>query len=366
MTVLQLRNHIPISGPARREAVDGTETAMRVSLGFEPDWYYRRCEVDFGEQWHTDPLYRHQTLVRMKQELHRAFPTVPYWNPDDETDTWTISGCYGAYPINRLFGFKLEYNANDWPWPDVAAQSTVTLEEYAAMDVDQMLAGPFVAELFAQMDIIEREGGKIHGYLNWQGVLNNAFNLLGQQIFVEIVANPELARLFFAVISDAMIGLAKAVQARQRASGFYIDQISVSNCTVSMISPRHYSQFILPNDLKIAQSFERFGYHTCNWNIDPYIDAIHQLPQVGYLDMGHNSNLLQAREMFPEARRAVMYSPVTLHDAPLAEIRADMERIYATLAPCDIVMADIQAKTPDSRVNALLDICREIEEEGEL
>ena len=36
MTILQLRNHIPISGPARREPADGSETAMRVSLGFEP------------------------------------------------------------------------------------------------------------------------------------------------------------------------------------------------------------------------------------------------------------------------------------------------------------------------------------------
>lgn len=43
------------------------------------------------------------------------------------------------------------------------------------------------------------------------------------------------------------------------------------------------------------------------------------------------------------------------------KIWAAMERIYRDLAPCDVVMVDIQADTRDSRVNELLDICRWLE-----
>lgn len=364
MSVLQLRNHIPISGPARREPTDGTETAMRVSLGFEPDWFARRRKVDFGQQWHTDPYYRHVTLVKMKAELHRAFPSVPYWNPTDETDTWTLSGCYGAYVMNRVFGFDLEYAPTGWPWPKVETKGAVSMEEFIEMDVHDLLNGPFIEELFNQMDIIEKEAGKIHGYLNWQGVLNNAFNLQGQNIFVDMMIKPEVVHNFFNLICDVMIGFAQKVQARQRQSGFYINQLSVSNCTVSMISPKHYREFVFPYDNKIAQSFERFGVHTCNWDVTPYADALQVLPNVGYLDMGMVSDMKHIRDMFPQARRAVMYSPVALHSAPLAAIRQDMEQIYTELAPCDVVMADIQAITPDSRVNELLNICRDIEENG--
>jgi hypothetical protein len=53
-----------------------------------------------------------------------------------------------------------------------------------------------------------------------------------------------------------------------------------------------------------------------------------------------------------------MVSPVKFHDAPIAEIRADMRRIYEELAPCDVVMADIQVQTPDERVIALWEMCR--------
>src|SRR5512138_3613120 len=106
MPVGQLRNHIPIAGPARREPADGSETPLRVSLGFEPAWYHQRCGVDFSERWHQDPHYRHETLVAMKQELHRAFPGVPYWDPARAEDTWTVSGVYGAYVIPLAFGCR--------------------------------------------------------------------------------------------------------------------------------------------------------------------------------------------------------------------------------------------------------------------
>jgi len=359
MAVLQLRNHIPISSPARREPADGTESPLRVSLGFEPAWFHRRCGVDFSKRWHTDPIYRHDTLVAMKAELHRAFPTVEYWDVNRTDDTWTISGVYGAFFIPQVFGCQLQYAPDRWP--TIVRKAELSLEELTRLRLDDLLNAPVVTDLFRQMDIIERAAGKIHGYLNWQGVLNNAFNIYGQAIFVDMVDKPELAHKFFALICDAMIALAQRVQEQQRRSGFYINQLDLSNCVMNMISPRMYREFIFPYDKKIAESFERFGVHTCNWNVTPYLRVLSELPKMGYLDMGIRSDMRKARETFPEARRAVMYSPVRLQEASSEEIRTDIEKIRDELAPCDIVMADIQATTPDARVNELLQICRSLE-----
>ena len=113
--------------------------------------------------------------------------------------------------------------------------------------------------------------------------------------------------------------------------------------------------------LRVSLGFERFGVHTCNWNVTPYVHELVKLPKVGYLDMGIMSDMRLVRELFPETRRAVMVSPVKFHDAPIEEIRADMRRIYDELAPCDVVMADIQAQTPNTRIIQLLEICRALE-----
>ena len=361
MAILKLRNHIPISGPARREPADGTESDMRVSLGFVPAWFYQRCGVDFTERWHQDPFYRYDSLVKMKKELCKAFPSISYWSEDYKDDLATISGCYGAYVIPKVFGFTLLYEKDRWPEIDKSKEK-LSVKEVEELNTDNILSSSFTEEIFHQMDIIEAEWGKIHGYLNWQGVLNNAFHLRGENIFTDFYDKPDLVHHFLSVITDVIIRLTQKVQKRQRKSGFYVNHFCVSNCTVNMVSPQIYREFLLPYDKKIAESgFERFGMHTCNWNVTPYLEEIKKIPKVGYLDMGIMSDMKKVKKMFPEARRAVMYSPVRLQEASLNEIKKDMEKIYNELSPCDIVMADIQATTSDERVNELLQICRDLE-----
>lgn len=360
--VLQLRNHIPIGAPARREAADGTESAMRVSLGFEPAWFHRRCGVDLGERWHTDPRYRHHALVRMKQALCQAFASVTYWDMARQDDLWTLSGCYGAYVIPWLLGCALHYAPDRWP--TIVPGSAPPLPALEALTVEAVLSSARVEALFGQMEAIAAEAGQVHGYLNWQGVLNNAFHLRGQQIFVDMLDDAPRAHHLFSFLCQVMIAVAQRVQERQRRSGFYVDHLCVSNCTMNMISPQMYEEFLLPYDRQIAGSFERFGVHTCNWDVTPYLATLRKLPKVGYLDMGIRSDMRRARELFPGARRAVLYSPVKLQEAPIDEIEADMACIQRELAPCDVVMADIQVTTPDARVNALMGICRSLEMGG--
>ncbi len=359
MKYCQLRNHIPIAGPARREPADGTESDLRVSLGFVPAWYRQRGDVDFSERWHTDPYYRATTLKQMKAELLKAFPSAG-WDAARNDDLTTISGCYGSYMIPNMFGIPLRYTEDRWPQ---LHPQKLSLQEIEQLTSASILNAPIVENLFRQMDIIAREWGLIHGYMSWQGVLNNAFNIRGQEIFVDLVERPDFAHQFFSLIADVMIQIAQSVQRRQRESGFNINQFSVSNCVMNMISPRMYTQFIFPYDKKIAKSFERFGVHTCNWNVTPYLKILSNLPKLGYLDLGMMSDMRKARAMFPETRRAVLYSPVRLQDASVGEIRVDLGRIYREFAPCDVIMADIQARTPDHRVHELLNICRELESE---
>ena len=78
--------------------------------------------------------------------------------------------------------------------------------------------------------------------------------------------------------------------------------------------------------------------------------------------MGIMSDMKKVKKMFHEARRAVMYSPVLLQEEILDELIEDMKKIHREIAPCDVVMADIQSSTPNRRINDFLRICRSIEE----
>jgi len=100
--------------------------------------------------------------------------------------------------------------------------------------------------------------------------------------------------------------------------------------------------------------------HTCEWDVTPYIEVLALLPKLGYLDMGMMSDMPRVKETFPQTYRAVLYSPIRLEKASLEEIRKDMVKIYREIGPCDLVMSDIQATTPDERVQNLLMICEQL------
>lgn len=355
----QLRSCIAIAAPARREAADGTESPLRVVLGFEPKWFHARCGIDFGERWHKDPEYRRNTLLTMRAELRRSFPGTSQWSGDEARDVNTIAGCYGVGVMPAVFGMKLRYYADRWPHPEPGSElSDATVE---SLDPGRLLAGQFVQELLAQVESMAARWGPIHGDLNWQGVLNTAYHLRGQQVFLDMAERPEFAMLLFEVIAETTIRLAQRIQQRQRESGFAIDWMCVSNCTLSMISPAMYRRMLLRLDARIAQSFGRFGVHTCNWDATPYLSVLRELPTMGYLDMGGETDLAKAKSAFPEARRAVLFTVGRLTDS--VGTRRLLERVWRELAPCDVVVADIPWDMPDEKVAGLLALAEEVQEQ---
>ena len=205
-------------------------------------------------------------------------------------------------------------------------------------------------QLLDQMDVIEREFGRIEGYINWQGVLNNAFRIRGDQIFMDLMMNTSLARHLFEVVAQTMIEGMRHVYERQRKTGVAVRHATVSNCVVNMVSPELYREHLLPFDVMLSEAFDDFGIHNCAWNVDPYIEDYTQIEKLGYVDMGLDSDLERARELCPNARRAIMYKPTDLTSKSLEEIEADLRRIHRELGPCDIVLADIEHSTPDERV----------------
>jgi hypothetical protein len=78
--------------------------------------------------------------------------------------------------------------------------------------------------------------------------------------------------------------------------------------------------------------------------------------------MGVSSDFQRAERLFPHSRIAVMYPPKELDNRPISEIETDLQRIAAELSPCDVVFADIEAGTPDDRIRAMVQLCRQISE----
>ena len=356
----QLLSYIAHSAPATRRPAAGDEPSLRPEIGFVPRWFHRRLGIDFGESWHTNPEYRRQTIMAMATETKRLFggrcDIGILQSPEDPADI--LTGTFGALLVAGIYGIPIRYGSDEWPWAEPGHE--LTDQEADNLEPPDLDDNEFWLRFMSQLDWIADNVGPIEGFMNWQGVLNNAFRLRGQRIFIDMVRAPDRVFHIFECVTTTMIEGVRELYRRQRQTGVRLVHYTISNCLVNMLSPQQYETFQLPFDMEIAKSFEMIGVHNCAWTADPYLDLYAKLPNVAYIDMGKESDLPRARRLFPEARRAIMYSPEEIKNKPLNGIRADFERIASQYGPCDIVLADIEDDTPDDKVLAVIEICRKI------
>lgn len=351
-----LRSYIAPGAPATRTPCDGSEASLRPEFGFTPRWYHERLGVDFGERWHLDPLYRHQTVLAMRRELNKSFPSLRLGG-DVEQARANLDGVHGALVVSQIFGIAAEYYPNNWP---AARHEYLSEARIARLEVPSLPDTPVIAQILEQMEIIQREFGRVEGYLNWQGVLNNAYRLRGPEILSDIMLNPEPAHHLFRVVCETMIAGMRLIYGKQAGTGYTVRHATVSNCLVNMVSPETYREHLFQYDQQICRAFEMFGIHNCAWNVDPYIADYSRIQPLGYVDMGLESDLLRARELCPNTRRAVMYTPTDLRDKPVGRIREDLSRIQRELGVSDVVLADIDSDVDDEKVRTVAVLFKEL------
>ena len=351
-------SYIAPGAPARRRPASGNEPPFRYELGFTPNWYRASLGINFGERWHTDPEYRRETILSMRGELKRRFPGTTIGGidrPDKPLDV--LTGTFGSSLIAGIYGIPIVYAENNWP---TNAHQFLTPDEIDNLEPPDLEKNHLFQNLMEQVEWIASKEGYVEGYINWQGVLNNAQRIRGQELFYDMFAAPERCNHLFECICSTIIDAAGRLHERQLKSGVEINFFTISNCLVNMVSPDIYRELLLPFDKKIQEAFGQLSVHNCSWNANPYVEYYASIPNLGYIDMGIESDLTRARNLFPDARRALMYTPMDLVNKSLEQIRKDLEKIAGDFAPCDIIVADIDLGTPDERVIDFIKLCEDI------
>jgi hypothetical protein len=333
---------------------------MRPEVGFNPSWFHNFCGVDFSEEWHRNPRVRLQGHEKMAAEIRQRFPGYNIGQVLDDEPPDLLTGTYGIGVVDMIFGRVLQYFPDRWPVP---VGEPLANEQVDSLSVPDIENSESFHQILLQLDEIAELTGSVRGFLNWQGVLNTAFRLRGQEIFVDMAVAPDRAHHIFEIVTETMVRSAKMLHAKQREYGTDYQFLSIGNCTVNMAGPKMYESLLLPYDQKIRQEFRDFGIHNCAWTVTPYLGAYASIPRVGYVDMGLDSDLRMACQKFPHARRNLLYTSMDLSNKTDQELVQDFERIAEELAPCDVGFPDIESDVPDERIMFVMDLCFKLGEE---
>ncbi|MFC2084257.1 uroporphyrinogen decarboxylase family protein [Bacteroidota bacterium] len=357
--MIKLKYYINLGAPPIRDYADSDELFMRPEVGFNPSWFHKYCGIDFSEKWHTDVEYRLQCHEKMTEEIKKHFPGYNIGEVLEDKPLDLLTGIFGIGIIDSILGRELRYFDDKWPVPFGEDMSD---EQISSLEVPDLNNNRFFQSILEQLDRIKELTGSSRGFLNWQGNLNTAFRLRGNEIFSDLIMKPYLANKLFEIISDIYLQGVKLLHKKQNELGVNYEFATIANCTVNMVGPELYEQFLLKYDSKIASQFKIIGVHNCAWTVTPYLVPYSKISNVGYIDMGIDSDMTKAKELFPKAKRNCLYTSMDLKNKSQEVIRKDFEFIAKNLAPCDLGMPDIEMDVPDIKIMYAIDLCRELSE----
>ncbi|MGA2380530.1 MAG: uroporphyrinogen decarboxylase family protein [Spirochaetia bacterium] len=348
--------YVPFAGALVWNRAQADGSPVKVHVSFSPDWFAARMGLDMGERWHTDPVHRRRSFAAMARALNAEFPRLRLGG-DPEAIRGGLSQIAGCAPVGALFGQEILYSRSAWP-----ENNRHLLDDAAAdaLSVPDFEACRFFSDLMRQMDVIQKEWGAIDGELNYQGILNTAFRLRGEQIFTDMVTAPERAHHVLDMVCETTVRFADAVYERQARSGVTKNYFVTSNCVVNMISEDHYRQFVMPCDRRLSEHYTQFGVHNCGWKVDAYAKAYSEIRELGYLDFGIQSNLDALKRLFPRTVLTVILNPDDVIGRSTAEVRTMLEKLRDSLGVCRILLGSLDGRTKSREVEEFFSATAEV------
>lgn len=301
----------------------------------------------------------------MRTYLCETFPSIPYFREHGPVEeSASISGVYATCLVAMVYGMRLVYQDNDWP--SIHPKDHFSLEDLIGLKPIDIAGTPVGENLLWQIEVIGREWGSCSGYLNYQGVLQNAFKLLGEELFLDMLTEPEETDALLSHVADTMVKLIRMVEDAQRITGFSPVggglSTCISNCLANLISPELYDEAVLKHDRYVAGKLTATGVHTCNWVVDKILPALAKIENLGYVDFGIKSGLEDVERLLPEARKLAFYTPSELLTITDEQLYRQLHRLREVFGGCDVCFCDVDVNTPDEQVVRFASMVRRVSE----
>jgi Uroporphyrinogen decarboxylase (URO-D) len=345
------------------------KTLLPVDVVFHPNWWNKNYGIIFQKDFFFDPAVRVENDFLMRKYLMNRFPDLDL--VDGEIKHRPVVGATllaAGYLISAILGCEIKY-FDDAP-PEVIPKN-LNDEQISALKPINIFKTLTMQELLRMIDQLEQKFGYLEGDINWEGVQNVALNLRGQQLFLDYLTNPQLAINLLEVVNDTIIQFLEFMRQRIGSTSLSVNRIIRqvepalalhSNCTVTMISPDQYRQFLFKYDRQMSEKFSPYGIHYCGNNMHVMCYEFAKLRQVCFYDVGWGSDVQRCREALPDKFLSLRLNPVRMLTEPSEVIKKDIEKLLShagDLRKVGLCCINMDYGTPDDNILKIFQVANE-------
>ena len=177
---------------------------------------------------------------------------------------------------------------------------------------------------------------------------------------------PQLAKHLFSVVARTIEAVATCIRSITGTCSIATNRSILavdsrlflhSNCSLQMISPALYREFLFPLERDLASRFRPYGIHHCGDNLHLFADLYAEL-EPEFVDVGWGSDVARCRALLPASFLNLRLSPVRVLGETQDTVRRDVEELLAQVESGDrigLCCINMDYGTPDANVHAILE-----------
>jgi uroporphyrinogen-III decarboxylase len=338
---------------------------LPVELVFNPNWWHQTAGISFDKPFYFDAETRIQNDMTMRRVLHARYGDLGPGEADPQPRP-VIGSLHvaGGFVIPALLGADVIFAPDAAPQPRPMGLSLAQIETLEKPDFRD--AWP-TNQLIGDMDALEAQYSYLMGDMNTDGLLNAAYHLYGQELFLDFYQAPERARRALDIIGELIVDVASYIRQRTGSCSISVNRMVEhvdpalflhANCSVQMISPNSYREMHLPVEQRMAKRIRPFGVHHCGDNMHRIAPIYAELPAC-YFEVGWGSDVAACREALPDAFLNLRLSPVRMLQCTPQEIASDTEELLLATGPLEqvgVCCINMDYGTPDDNIFAMFEV----------
>jgi len=343
---------------------------LPVDIVFHPSWWNAHAGIAFDEDFFYHPKKRVESERRMEQVLYERFGRhgLGEHRRDDLPVIGAVHNAAG-YLISEMLGCEIRYREDAAPDVLPAGRDALDVDPDAAFQSDAF-------KRFSRLcEALKTSHGYLTGDVNWSGVLNLALDLRGQNLFFDMLDDPESVRAGFQKLAEVISRFAGSVQAETKTSSVSVNRVVRffdepvwlhSECSNTMISAEDYERFVLPIDAAWSRQTRPFGIHHCGKDAHRFAKSYAKVPHLDFLDVGWGGDVKVIREHLPDTFLNIRLDPVQLVNWSPEVIREIVTRLVTESADplrTGVCCINMDQDVSDEQVDALFETVQTLRDE---
>ena len=134
----------------------------------------------------------------------------------------------------------------------------------------------------------------VSGRATIHGTLTTAQKFLGENIFIDLMTEPEKVCRVMDWITDSTIVLLRHFS---EVGNLAITSIHIGECSGCMVNPDMFARFVVPHASRIADALGSLRFHSCGASTH-LLKSMKAMSNLTSLDLGGDTSVAKAREIF--------------------------------------------------------------------